>query len=360
MANELYHYGIQGMKWGVRRFQNADGSYTDIGRKRHADGISGKTQTSIKNARANISTRYSSVKTRTARPRKGKRLEFTDEQKELAKKAAVVAGVAVGVAVAAKFGNAKIDALKSGSYQIAQMEGQKLFDEAQALGKVQIRMLDENGAFDYATTDRAKKAARGVYETDAFNKAMKLKNDYQETHRHDSAAEAAKRVRAFNKHGTMNLAGDREELNSGVGSVGSAVKDAFRDARKAKSLDEAKDILYSHGKAYRNKLDDANRKLYDIERRELERSLHARSEAELDAYWTRKQKNPNKKDIYEAEERAMRDAGKLNAIDAANQYYDSHVNGKGDSLFDMYRRVKGYERSGAVDIGKEIMRAMAG
>ena len=24
---ELYHYGIKGQKWGVRRWQNPDGSY---------------------------------------------------------------------------------------------------------------------------------------------------------------------------------------------------------------------------------------------------------------------------------------------------------------------------------------------
>lgn len=30
----LMHYGIKGMKWGVRRFQNADGSLTDAGKKR--------------------------------------------------------------------------------------------------------------------------------------------------------------------------------------------------------------------------------------------------------------------------------------------------------------------------------------
>lgn len=32
--NELKHYGILGMKWGIRRYQNPDGSLTLAGRKR--------------------------------------------------------------------------------------------------------------------------------------------------------------------------------------------------------------------------------------------------------------------------------------------------------------------------------------
>ena len=34
--DELYHYGVLGMKWGVRRYQNKDGSLTKKGKKRLA------------------------------------------------------------------------------------------------------------------------------------------------------------------------------------------------------------------------------------------------------------------------------------------------------------------------------------
>lgn len=31
----LYHHGIKGMKWGVRRYQNSDGTLTNAGKKRY-------------------------------------------------------------------------------------------------------------------------------------------------------------------------------------------------------------------------------------------------------------------------------------------------------------------------------------
>ena len=34
MNNELYHHGIKGQKWGVRRYQYADGSLTSAGKNR--------------------------------------------------------------------------------------------------------------------------------------------------------------------------------------------------------------------------------------------------------------------------------------------------------------------------------------
>lgn len=47
---ELYHHGIKGQKWGVRRFQNKNGSLTTAGRKRYNDNYA---DTNIRNDRKN-------------------------------------------------------------------------------------------------------------------------------------------------------------------------------------------------------------------------------------------------------------------------------------------------------------------
>ena len=45
---ELYHHGIKGMKWGVRRFQNEDGSLTPAGKERYDEPSQGTNSTNKK------------------------------------------------------------------------------------------------------------------------------------------------------------------------------------------------------------------------------------------------------------------------------------------------------------------------
>ncbi len=68
--NELRHHGVKGQKWGVRRYQNADGSLTSAGRKRYGSGEKGSDKS-----------------------------EADGQKKAQTKK--IIAGVAVGVTLAA-------------------------------------------------------------------------------------------------------------------------------------------------------------------------------------------------------------------------------------------------------------------
>lgn len=54
-SDDLYHYGIPKMKWGVRKYQNPDGSYTEEGKERYR--LMKKKYDRIENRRINAESR---------------------------------------------------------------------------------------------------------------------------------------------------------------------------------------------------------------------------------------------------------------------------------------------------------------
>lgn len=66
---ELFHSGIKGMKWGVRRFQDKDGSLTPAGRKRYG---SFKTRRAVAKAKATREKNKKEAAERKAKIESGK------------------------------------------------------------------------------------------------------------------------------------------------------------------------------------------------------------------------------------------------------------------------------------------------
>lgn len=85
--NELYHHGILGMKWGVRRYQNKDGSLTPSGKKRYAKLNSelNKLRPGASNTRQSEYNKHMGVSDDELKARIN-RLKLEDEYAQLASK----------------------------------------------------------------------------------------------------------------------------------------------------------------------------------------------------------------------------------------------------------------------------------
>lgn len=79
----LEHHGIKGQKWGIRRFQNKDGSLTNAGRKRYGDDSGGEKSSSAQKrsffGRKKSSSSTSSEKEET-QPKKKSVSEMSDDE----------------------------------------------------------------------------------------------------------------------------------------------------------------------------------------------------------------------------------------------------------------------------------------
>lgn len=165
MEYYLVHHGILGMHWGIRRFQNADGSLTSAGRDRY--GVSNKKKSA----------------TEDNEPEEKKGLKLTDKQKKYIKiGAAVVAGslaVAGGVYLAKKVGILNNINKPLGASNIKIPLDKENFNNALSRANDSVKKHRSNGISDDCTNIWAQIAAQanGRVDVEAGDKVSNSLND---------------------------------------------------------------------------------------------------------------------------------------------------------------------------------------
>lgn len=80
--DSIYHFGIKGMKWGIRRYQNKDGSLTAAGKKRYNEGEQSSKEKTVSSTSSNRSRSISELSDTELRTRIN-RLNLEKQYKQL-------------------------------------------------------------------------------------------------------------------------------------------------------------------------------------------------------------------------------------------------------------------------------------
>jgi hypothetical protein len=107
--DQLYHWGIPGMKWGVRRFQNKDGSRTAAGKKREEEKEKSEDYIKTREIRKKGSAGLSNEELRKV----NERLRLETDYKNLTTEKMTKAESFVGAALKKAAGEALSDFAKS-------------------------------------------------------------------------------------------------------------------------------------------------------------------------------------------------------------------------------------------------------
>lgn len=134
--NYLQHYGVLGMKWGVRRFQNSNGTLTNAGKKRYKDQSDESSNT------------------------QGKKKGLSDKQKKAIKVGAAVAGTALAA---------------YGAYKVSKYVGTRIQKDSIARTNRLITELSMQGGLrEAANVANSRYATGNLSRKDKLNYATQL------------------------------------------------------------------------------------------------------------------------------------------------------------------------------------------
>lgn len=151
----LQHHGIKGQKWGVRRFQNADGSYTAAGKKRRNDDEVGQAKAAYKSAKKEYNKSFNKAYNRAGQAyslSKKKRDENEKRWEDVADKSKALNSAKTA------YKTAKTQSKATKNYEKFTKDDKKLFEErAKNRAKIEAKYDKKIEKAEQKNSDKAQK-----------------------------------------------------------------------------------------------------------------------------------------------------------------------------------------------------------
>ena len=245
MNYELYHHGVVGMHWGVRRYQNADGSLKPAGRKRYTEGG-----------------------TNSAKSSNGGKKQLTDEERAArnAKIKSTAKKVAIGVGVTALVAAGTYAAVKYNNKTMAEAKQIMSSSRKEKLDRYldELTEINDQEVFSRKMYDRAATASYKNQWSFANQEAKgRLADKLTERAAYKSASERHMADKAIQRQA------QKEIINRDLGNVRAQLYSKYREARGDLPQNVGLNVKRNRERANRNIANLLNETPYEKRLREM-------------------------------------------------------------------------------------------